>query len=86
MVLTVGWTALTDIYRHIQHPSFDDPYQFGLGERRALEMQATDDTFSGKRLVILHKHIGNSCFLEAFFVVILKKIASFVVIHVGFDK
>ena len=52
-MLAVGGRSLADIHRHIEHGTLHTPHQLALGERWALEMQATHHTIAAHALIVL---------------------------------
>src|ERR1700730_6663369 len=57
----VTGTAAAQIDRHIEDRAAHDPDQFGLGRRRALEMQAPDGSgFSRQGLVVLDENTSDA--------------------------
>ena len=50
-----GRRAPPDVHGHIQHGPFHGPDEFGLAERRLLEMQSPHHTVDGPAFVVLHK-------------------------------
>ena len=52
-MLAIGRGALANIYCYIKHSTFYATYQFALGIRWALEVQATHHAIAAHRLVVL---------------------------------
>lgn len=63
-VLTVGGTALADVDNDIEDGTLDAADEFGLGEGRALEVQATHDTVGTHAFVVLDERDGSYFFVE----------------------
>ena len=52
-MLAIGWRSLADIYCYIKYSTLYAAYQFALGIRWALEVQATHYAIAAHRLVVL---------------------------------
>ena len=63
-VLTVGGTALADVYDDIEDGTLDAADEFALGEWGALEVQATHDTVGTHAFVVLDKADGSHFLVE----------------------
>lgn len=63
-VLTVGRAALADVYDDIEDGTLDTADEFGLGEGRALEVQATHHTVGTHAFVILDEADGSHFLVE----------------------
>ena len=63
-MLSIGWTALTDIDGHIEHFPPDATHQFALGVRRTLEMQSSHDPITGHAFVVLYEGYGTHLFVK----------------------
>ena len=63
-MLSESGGAASDIDRNVKNSSPCAPYQFGLGERRLLEMKAPDYTVRREALIILDKVHRTYQFLE----------------------
>ena len=63
-MLSESGGAASDIDRNVKNSSPSAPYQFGLGERRILEMKAPDYTVRREALIILDKVHRTYQFLE----------------------
>ena len=57
-MLTVGRAALADVYDDIEDGTLDAADEFGLGEGRALEVQASHDTVGTHAFVVLYESDG----------------------------
>ena len=63
-VLTVGGTAFADVDDDIEDGTLDAADEFGLGEGRALEVQASHDTVGTHALVVLNEADGGHFLVE----------------------
>ena len=54
-MLAIRWRSLADIYCYIKYSTLYAAYQFALGIRWALEVQASHNTIAAHRLVVLAK-------------------------------
>ena len=54
-MLAIRWRSLTNIYCYIKYSTLYAAYQFALGIRWALEVQASHHTIAAHRLVVLHE-------------------------------
>ena len=62
-VLSEGRRASPDVHRNVQNGALYHAHQFGLRERRLLEMQPSDDSVARPALVVLDEvHVGDLFF------------------------
>ena len=54
-MLPVGGRAFADIDRHVEHRAPHAPHQFGLRERRTLEMQSAHHPVGRHAFIVLHE-------------------------------
>ena len=84
-VLSVGRRAFADVDRHVKDTAFDDAYEFCLGVRRLLEMEAADDAIAGFAFVVLYEAGVADLFYEFSFGEGFKEVAAAVTENLRFD-
>lgn len=85
-MLPEGGRTLTDIHDDIYYAADDASHELSLGKRRALEVEAADDTARGFAFVVLHEILHSYFPVEAALGPTLKKIASCIGKHSRLDN
>jgi hypothetical protein len=81
-----SWRSGAQVYNHIQNGSGDASYQFGLGERRFLEVQSAKHAVPGFGFIVLQEFDFPDGFFELRLVEGFKKITAGIAKDGWFDE